>query len=54
MLTNPKDPSVGPKGYVKCNITVTAKGEKLKAHPETDGDEDIEGLVQYTWDSHVN
>lgn len=45
MLINPKDQSDGPKGYVKCNVTITAKGEKIKAHPETDDDEDIEGFV---------
>ncbi|XP_072763326.1 LOW QUALITY PROTEIN: otoferlin, partial [Anoplolepis gracilipes] len=43
VLTNPKDPSAGPKGYVKCNITVNAKGEKMKVHPETEGEDDIEG-----------
>ena len=43
MLTNPKDPSGGAKGYVKCNIVVQAKGIKVKAHAETDGEDDIEG-----------
>lgn len=43
MLTNPKDPLAGAKGYVKCNINVQAKGEKVKVHPETDGEDDIEG-----------
>ncbi|XP_043285592.1 otoferlin-like [Venturia canescens] len=43
MLMNPKDQSGGPKGYVKCNVTIVTKGEKIKAHPETDDDEDIEG-----------
>ncbi|XP_033208643.1 otoferlin-like [Belonocnema kinseyi] len=43
MLTNPKDPSGGAKGYVKCNIVVQARGVKVKAHPETDGEDDIEG-----------
>lgn len=40
---DPKNPSAGPKGYVKCNITVNAKGEKVKVHPETEGEDDIEG-----------
>ncbi|XP_024943161.1 otoferlin [Cephus cinctus] len=43
MLTNPKDAGAEPKGYVKCNITVNAKGQKIKVHPETDGENDIEG-----------
>lgn len=43
MLTNPKDLSAGPKGYVKCNITINVKGEKMKVHPETEGEDDIEG-----------
>lgn len=44
MLTNPKDLASGPKGYIKCNINVHAKGERLKTLPETDNDDDdIEG-----------
>ncbi|XP_015525108.1 otoferlin [Neodiprion lecontei] len=43
MLVNPKDMASGPKGYIKCNITVNAKGQMFKSHPETDGEEDIEG-----------
>ncbi|XP_031785250.1 otoferlin isoform X4 [Nasonia vitripennis] len=43
MLTNPRDLTSGPRGYVKCNIAVHAKGEKFKMPPETDGDDDIEG-----------
>ncbi|XP_076648742.1 otoferlin [Halictus rubicundus] len=43
MLTNPMDLASGSKGYVKCNITINVKGEKLKVHPETDGEDDIEG-----------
>lgn len=43
MLTNPKDSTGEVKGYVKCNISVNAKGERLRAHPDTDGDDDIEG-----------
>ena len=45
MLANPRDFAAGAKGYVKCNIAVHAKGEKLKVPPDTDGDEDIEGFV---------
>lgn len=43
MLTNPKDLSAGPRGYVKCNIAINVKGEKMKVHPETEGEDDIEG-----------
>ncbi|XP_076243958.1 fer-1-like protein 6 [Calliopsis andreniformis] len=43
MLTNPKDLIAGPKGYVKCNIAINVKGEKLKVHPEVEGEDDIEG-----------
>ncbi|EFN77733.1 Otoferlin [Harpegnathos saltator] len=43
VLMNPKDPAAGPKGYVKCNIVVNVRGEKVKVHPETEGEEDIEG-----------
>ncbi|KAK9306192.1 hypothetical protein QLX08_003081 [Tetragonisca angustula] len=43
MLTNPKDISAGPKGYVKCNIAINVKGEKLKVQPDTEGEDDIEG-----------
>jgi len=43
VLTDPTDLTAGPKGYVKCNIIVNAKGERVKVHPETEGEEDIEG-----------
>ncbi|XP_048510270.1 otoferlin-like [Athalia rosae] len=43
MLVDPKDMAAGPKGYIKCNITVNVKGQMQKSHPETDGEEDIEG-----------
>ncbi|KAK1117439.1 hypothetical protein K0M31_016643 [Melipona bicolor] len=43
MLTNPKDLSAVPKGYVKCNIAINVKGEKLKVQPDTEGEDDIEG-----------
>ena len=43
MLTNPKDRTGRAKGYVKCNIVVEAKGMKVKTHPETEGEDDIEG-----------
>lgn len=43
VLTDPKDLTAGPKGYVKCNITVNVKDEKVKVHPETVDEDDIEG-----------
>lgn len=43
VLTDPKDLTAHPKGYVKCNITVNEKGRKVKVHPETEGEDDIEG-----------
>nr|XP_012151304.1 PREDICTED: otoferlin-like [Megachile rotundata] len=43
MLTNPKDLAAGPKGYVKCNIAINVKGEKMRVYPETEGEDDIEG-----------
>ncbi|EZA54735.1 Otoferlin [Ooceraea biroi] len=43
VLTDPRDLTTDPKGYIKCNITVSAKGERVKVHPETEGEDDIEG-----------
>ncbi|XP_071649969.1 otoferlin [Temnothorax longispinosus] len=43
VLTDPKDLTAGPKGYVKCNITVNVKDEKVRVHPETLDEDDIEG-----------
>ncbi|XP_076375559.1 otoferlin [Megalopta genalis] len=50
MLTNPKDLASGSMGYVKCNITINVKGEKMKVHPETDGEDDIEGNLLLPFD----
>jgi len=41
ILTDPRDPTIGVKGYVKCNITVSAKGERVRVHPEIEDEEDI-------------
>jgi hypothetical protein len=41
ILTDPRDPAIGVKGYVKCNITVSAKGERVRVHPEVEDEEDI-------------
>ncbi|KAG5335930.1 OTOF protein, partial [Acromyrmex charruanus] len=43
VLTDPKDLTAGPKGYVKCNILVNVKDEKVKVHPEILDEDDIEG-----------
>lgn len=43
MLTDPKDITTKLKGYVKCNIAINVKGEKMKVYPETEGEDDIEG-----------
>ncbi|XP_011064504.1 PREDICTED: otoferlin-like, partial [Acromyrmex echinatior] len=43
VLTDPKDLTASPKGYVKCNILVNVKDEKVKVHPEILDEDDIEG-----------
>ncbi|KAG7240430.1 hypothetical protein INR49_027001 [Caranx melampygus] len=43
MLTNPGDISTGVKGYVKCDISVTAKGDAVKPGPKaSDAEEQID------------
>ncbi|XP_050031171.2 otoferlin [Dermacentor andersoni] len=44
VLTDPDDMTAGPKGYIKCDISVVGKGDTIKPAPkkETD-DDDIEG-----------
>uniref|UniRef100_A0A8C2XFC0 Fer-1 like family member 6 n=1 Tax=Cyclopterus lumpus TaxID=8103 RepID=A0A8C2XFC0_CYCLU len=43
MLTNPGDISTGVKGYVKCDISVTAKGDAVRPEPKTsDAEEQID------------
>lgn len=49
VLTDPTDLTAGPKGYVKCNILVNVKDERVKVHPETEGEEDIEGYVSFNF-----
>lgn len=42
-LTDPGDIRTGTKGYLKCDISVTGKGDVLKTNPKTfDADEQIE------------
>ncbi|KAM3608068.1 uncharacterized protein V6R79_018520 [Siganus canaliculatus] len=43
MLTNPGDISTGVKGYVKCDISVSAKGDAMQPGPKaSDAEEQIE------------
>ncbi|KAK5890071.1 hypothetical protein CesoFtcFv8_013638 [Champsocephalus esox] len=43
MLTNPVDISTGVKGYVKCDICVSAKGDNMQPGPKaSDADEQID------------
>ncbi|XP_029967575.1 fer-1-like protein 6 isoform X2 [Salarias fasciatus] len=43
MLTNPADISTGVKGYVKCDISVSAKGDAMQPGPKaSDAEEQID------------
>ncbi len=43
MLLDPGDIADGPKGFIKCDISVIGKGDQLRA-PKADKDENnIEG-----------
>ncbi|XP_013363386.1 PREDICTED: fer-1-like protein 6 isoform X2 [Chinchilla lanigera] len=43
LLTDPGDIRTGAKGYLKCDINVTGKGDTLKTNPKTsDAEEQIE------------
>ncbi|XP_015590570.1 otoferlin [Cephus cinctus] len=44
LLTDPDDVAGGPKGYLKCDISVIGKGDSVKIPPKSEKDEDdIEG-----------
>ncbi|XP_043482896.1 otoferlin-like isoform X2 [Leptopilina heterotoma] len=44
LLTDPDDITSGPKGYLKCDISVIGKGDSVKIPPKSEKDEDdIEG-----------
>lgn len=46
MLTDPDDIAGGPKGYLKCDISVIGKGDTVKVPPKSEKDEDdIEAWV---------
>ncbi|XP_050683960.1 otoferlin-like [Leptidea sinapis] len=40
LLTDPEDMTAGPKGYLKCDISVISKGDQLKIPPKSERDED--------------
>ncbi|VVC45932.1 Hypothetical protein CINCED_3A016890 [Cinara cedri] len=40
LLTDPDDIVGGPKGYLKCDISVIGKGDTIKIPPKTEKDED--------------
>lgn len=43
MLTQPGDLSTGVKGYVKCDISISAKGETIQPGPKaSDAEEQID------------
>ena len=43
LLTDPGDIRTGMKGYLKCDISVTGRGDILKTNPKTsDAEEQIE------------
>ena len=40
LLTDPDDIAGGPKGYLKCDISVIGKGDSVKVPPKSEKDED--------------
>ncbi|KAK4877630.1 hypothetical protein RN001_010136 [Aquatica leii] len=40
LLTDPDDITAGPKGYLKCDVSVIGKGDSVKVPPSTEKDED--------------
>ena len=40
LLTDPDDTAGGPKGYLKCDISVISKGDAVKIPPKSERDED--------------
>ncbi|KAF5278108.1 hypothetical protein FQR65_LT03624 [Abscondita terminalis] len=40
LLTDPDDITGGPKGYLKCDVSVIGKGDSVKVPPSNDRDED--------------
>lgn len=52
MLSTPGDLSTGGKGYVKCDISISAKGETIQPGPKaSDAEEQIskyDMIISYT------
>ena len=47
VLTDPDDIAGGPKGYLKCDISVCGKGDTVKIPPKPEKDDnDIEGWAK--------
>lgn len=40
LLTDPDDITGGPKGYLKCDVSVIGKGDSVKVPPKSEKDED--------------
>ncbi|KOB67240.1 hypothetical protein OBRU01_20080, partial [Operophtera brumata] len=40
LLTDPDDIAAGPKGFLKCDISVIGKGDQIKVPPKSEKDED--------------
>nr|XP_034839510.1 otoferlin-like [Maniola hyperantus] len=40
LLTDPDDVTGGPKGYLKCDISIIGKGDTVKVPPKSEKDED--------------
>ena len=40
VLTDPDDIAGGPKGYLKCDISIITKGDAVKIPPKSERDED--------------
>ena len=40
VLTDPDDVAGGPKGYLKCDISIIAKGDAVKIPTKSERDED--------------
>lgn len=53
MLTNPGDISTGVKGYVKCDISVSAKGDNMQPGPKaSDAEEQIDKYDTYLFSKY--
>ena len=54
MLTSPGDISTGVKGYVKCDISVSAKGDAVQPGPKaSDAEEQIDKYDTFDVQEHL-